>query len=213
MILDNIQFGLSVLMGFVAIMNPIGNVPIFIGLTSDATKKERKVIAFRSTLLAFLIVILFILFGSEIFNLFGISLESIQIAGSILIFLVGYQLLHGRNSRIHHPDNINDGTDSEEINLAISPLAIPILAGPGTISTALSFSAQADNYVKEVIVVIGFALICIATYISFISADKILNFLKESVITVITRLMGLLLTIIAAQMLITGVQSTIGKIS
>lgn len=213
MILDNIQFGLSVLMGFVAIMNPIGNVPIFIGLTSGATNAERKVIALRSTLLAFFVVIMFILFGSEIFNLFGISLESIQIAGSVLIFLVGFQLLHGRNSQIHHPERINNTTDNEEINLAISPLAIPILAGPGTISTALSFSAQADNLLKVTIVVTGFALICFATYIAFISAEKIMNFFKESVITVITRLMGLLLTIIAAQMLITGVHSVVSNIS
>ena len=80
-------------MGFFAIMNPIGNVPIFIGLVSDANNEKRKIIARRSTLLAFSIVVLFILFGKNIFNLFGISLESIQIAGSMLIFLVGYQLL------------------------------------------------------------------------------------------------------------------------
>ena len=213
MILSNIQFGLSVLMGFLAIMNPIGNVPIFIGLTSEVNNKERKIIALRSILLAFSIVLLFILFGSEIFSLFGISLESIQIAGSILIFLVGYQLLNGRNSRMHHPEKPDDESDSEEVNLAISPLAIPILAGPGTISTALSFSAQANTYLKEGIVVFGFALICMATYIAFISADKIINFLKESVIKVITRIMGLLLTIIAAQMLISGVQNAVSKIS
>lgn len=213
MILDNLQFGLSVLMGFFAIMNPIGNVPIFIGLASDSNKKERKIIALRSTLLAFCIVILFILFGNTIFSLFGISLESIQIAGSVLIFLVGFQLLHGRNSRIHHPKKKENISKSEEVNLAISPLAIPILAGPGTISTALSFSAQANNYTKEAIVVLGFALICLSTYIAFISADKIIDFLKASVIKVITRVMGLLLTIIAAQMLINGVQSTFNKIS
>ena len=200
-------------MGFFAIMNPIGNVPIFIGLVSEADQNERKIIARRSTLLAFSIVVLFILFGKNIFNLFGISLESIQIAGSILIFLVGYQLLHGRTSKIHHPEKVEDLDFSETVSIAVSPLAIPILAGPGTISTALTFSAQAKDLINESIVVIGFAFICLVTYLAFISADKIVRFLKESVITVITRLMGLLLTIIAAQMLITGIKNITNQIS
>ena len=194
-------------------MNPIGNVPIFIGLVSEADKNERKIIARRSVTLAFSIVVLFILFGKNIFNLFGISLESIQIAGSILIFLVGYQLLHGRTSKMHHPERIESVDYSETVNVAISPLAIPILAGPGTISTALTFSAQAKDLTTEVIILIGFTIICLATYVAFISADKIVSFLKESLITVITRLMGLLLTIIAAQMLITGIKNMVNKIS
>lgn len=200
-------------MGFFAIMNPIGNVPIFIGLVSGADNKERKIIARRSVVLAFSIVVLFILFGKNIFNLFGISLESIQIAGSILIFLVGYQLLHGRTSKMHHPEKLEDEDFSEKVNVAVSPLAIPILAGPGTISTALTFSSQAEDLTKEVIVVSGFIIICLATYVAFISADKIISYLKESVITVITRLMGLLLTIIAAQMLITGIKNVLNQIS
>ena len=194
-------------------MNPIGNVPIFIGLVSEADRNERKIIARRSTLLAFSIVVLFILFGKNIFNLFGISLESIQIAGSILIFLVGFQLLHGRTSKIHHPEKVENLDSSETVNVAVSPLAIPILAGPGTISTALTFSAQAKDLINELIVVIGFAFICFLTYLAFISADKIVSSLKESVITVITRLMGLLLTIIAAQMLITGIKNVVNQIS
>ena len=200
-------------MGFFAIMNPIGNVPIFIGLVSDADKTERKIIARRSVVLAFSIVVLFILFGKNIFNLFGISLESLQIAGSILIFLVGYQLLHGRTSKMHHPEKVGTANYSETVNIAVSPLAIPILAGPGTISTALTFSAQANDLTTEVIVLTGFTIICLATYVAFISADKIVSFLKESVITVITRLMGLLLTIIAAQMLITGIRNVVNQIS
>lgn len=194
-------------------MNPIGNVPIFIGLVSDADKTERKIIARRSTVLAYGIVVLFILFGKNIFNLFGISLESIQIAGSILIFLVGYQLLHGRTSKMHHPKKPDKIEIGESVSVAVSPLAIPILAGPGTISTALTFSAQAKNLTNEIIVVVGFSIICLATYIAFISADKIISFLKESVIMVITRLMGLLLTIIAAQMLITGIKNVADHIS
>ena len=200
-------------MGFFAIMNPIGNVPIFIGLVSDADNKKRKIIARRSTLLAFSIVVLFILFGKNIFNLFGISLESIQIAGSMLIFLVGYQLLHGRTSKIHHPENVKGSDSRDTVDVAVSPLAIPILAGPGTISTALTFSAQAKDLGNESIVVIGFAVICLVTYLAFIFADKIISLLKESVITVITRLMGLLLTIIAAQMLITGIKNVVNQIS
>lgn len=202
-------FASTVFMGFFAIMNPIGNMPIFLGLVEGIDKSEQKKIAWKSVSLAFIIVAAFSIFGSLIFKAFGITLPAFQIGGGLLIFVVGYQLLHGKESAMHHPAEGENDQDTAVEDIAISPLAIPILAGPGTISTAMNF-VGAESSVLHIAVVIGmFALICIITYFCFVFGEKILIHFKKGVVKVITRLMGLIITIISVQMVIAGIHNAI----
>jgi len=194
------NFGITVLMGFFAIMNPIGNAPIYIGLVEGYSDAEKGRIARKSVLFAFIIVSIFVILGGIIFKVFGITIQAFQIAGGILLFLVGYQLLHGNESRMHHP-NPNERVGGSN-DVAISPLAVPILAGPGTISSALSFTAT-NSTPSHVAVVVGvFAFVCLLTYLAFVYSEKIMALLKPDLIKVASRLMGLILTIIAVQMMI-----------
>ena len=118
-------FASTVAMGFFAIMNPIGNMPIFIGLAGDLDKKEQRKVAFKAVMLTFVIVAAFSIFGNIIFKAFGISLPAFQIGGGILIFLVGYQLLHGKESAMHHPsEKENDNETDYEEDIAIPSLPI-----------------------------------------------------------------------------------------
>ena len=198
------NFGITVLMGFFAIMNPIGNAPIYIGLVEGYSDAEKGRIARKSVLFAFIIVSIFVILGGIIFKVFGITIQAFQIAGGILLFLVGYQLLHGNESRMHHP-NPNEKVGGSN-DVAISPLAVPILAGPGTISSALSFTAT-NSTPSHVAVVVGvFAFVCLLTYLAFVYSEKIMALLKPDLIKVASRLMGLILTIIAVQMMILGIK-------
>mgnify|MGYP001369157507 CR=1 FL=1 len=198
------NFGITVLMGFFAIMNPIGNAPIYIGLVEGYSDAEKGRIARKSVLFAFIIVSIFVILGGIIFKVFGITIQAFQIAGGILLFLVGYQLLHGNESRMHHP-NPEEGVGGSN-DVAISPLAVPILAGPGTISSALSFTAT-NSTPSHVAVVVGvFAFVCLLTYLAFVYSKKIMALLKPDLIKVASRLMGLILTIIAVQMMILGIK-------
>jgi multiple antibiotic resistance protein len=191
-------------MGFFAIMNPIGNAPIYIGLMEGYSDAEKSRIARKSVLFAFIIVSIFVILGGIIFKVFGITIQAFQIAGGILLFLVGYQLLHGNESRMHHP-NPNERVGGSN-DVAISPLAVPILAGPGTISSALSFTAT-NSTPSHVAVVVGvFAFVCLLTYLAFVYSEKIMALLKPDLIKVASRLMGLILTIIAVQMMILGIK-------
>ncbi len=198
-----LAFALTALTGFFAIMNPIGNAPIFVGLVTDLDPAARRAVALRSVLIAFLIVALFTAFGNLIFRLFGITLPAFQVAGGILVFLVGYQLLHGRESVIQHPTPSERGPE-EGSDVAITPLALPILAGPGTISTALNFVGSSGDPVHIGLVLGAFAVVCLATYLAFLSGEKLVDHLRPSVIRVVTRLMGVIITVIAAQMFMTG---------
>ncbi len=201
-------------MGLFAIMNPFANTPIFIGLTQSNDQSERRLIAFRSLLYAFIIVAAFCVMGHFIFKLFGITLPAFKITGGILLFFVGYNLIQGKETPVHHPsderkEEIKQKHENNEINIAISPLAIPILAGPGTISTAMNFVGASNNLTHILIVVIAFAVLCIITYFMFVYGEKLIHLLGHSILNVITRIMGLILAVIATQMVIGGIHGAI----
>ncbi len=195
---------LTVFMGFFAIMNPIANVPIFLGLTSGDDKQTTKTVALQSLALAFLVIVVFSIAGKVIFELFGITLPAFRITGGLLVFLIGFHMLQGKQSSIHHP-NEKDKQKCREaaLSVAISPLAMPILAGPGTIATAMNFSAG-GGLTGMVVTIISFAVLCLITYVFFIFGEKFVTFIGVGALGVITRMMGLILAVIGTQMVIEG---------
>lgn len=127
----------TVFMGFFAIMNPLANTPVFLGLTEDDDADTRRAVARRALMLAFLIVSAFALAGTVIFDLFGITLPAFRITGGILVFGIGSKMLQGETSRAHR---VEGAVDREtQLSVAVSPLAVPLLAGPGTIATAMNY--------------------------------------------------------------------------
>ncbi|MEJ2596421.1 MAG: MarC family protein, partial [bacterium] len=187
---DLLTYAVSAFIGFFAIMNPIANTPIFLGLVEDANATEQKKIARTATITAFLIVTAFVILGKYIFEIFGITIPAFKITGGILIFYVGFEMLMSQKSRIHN--NKHHDPDS---SVAISPLAIPILAGPGTIVTAMNNVTDAD-FIHVGIVLAMFALMVLLTYIAFITGERITKKLGVNFIAVIGKLMGLILAII-----------------
>lgn len=195
---DLLQHTLSVFLGFFAIMNPIANTAVFVGLTGNEPQAVQKKIAFKALSITFGIMIAFAILGNTIFHLFGITLSALRITGGILVFLIGYQMLHGENSKMHKPMENND------VDIAISPLAVPILAGPGTIATTMNYSATGD-WAEIVITILAFSLLCLFTYLCFIFGQKMVRFIGVSGISIVTRIMGLILAVIGIQMLLTGI--------
>ena len=195
-----VTYALTVFTGFFAIMNPIANTPIFLGLVGESDIQTRNKIAKKATITAFIIVTAFIFAGKYIFELFGISLPAFKIAGGVLIFYVGFEMLMSQKSKIHTPDS----ADQNE-RIAISPLAIPILAGPGTIVTAMNFVTNV-NYIHIAIVVAVFALMIWLNYLAFYSSQWIVEKVGSNLISVIGKIMGLILAIIGADMVIEGIK-------
>ena len=185
---------MTVFIGFLAMLNPLGILPIFIGMVEDLDDKTARWMALRASFSAFLIIASFCVFGHLIFQVFGITIPAFQIAGGIIVFFIGYHMLNGEESKIRvqkemSPDQLKQALS----NIAVTPLGMPLLAGPGTIAT------------NVVVVIILFAIICFLTFLLFLSAKKIAGLLGEGLIKIITRVMGLILTVIAIQMLIMGI--------
>jgi len=187
-------------------MNPIANGPVFLSLTEGSTEAERKTVARKSVIIAFLIVTAFCITGKVLFDLFGFGFAAFRLAGGIIVFLVGLEMLHGRRSKVQSHHGPDDTIDKEAaLDIAISPLAIPILAGPGTIVTAMSFTGVNDLS-RTLATIAVFAFLCWITYLTFRSSEIISAKLGDSFMKVISRLMGLILVAIAMEMLINGIK-------
>lgn len=200
-----------VFMGFSAIMNPISGMSIFLTLTKDYEEEKSKVVAFKSVLTAFLIVAFFAIAGNFMLNLFGVSFTALRLAGGVLVALIGYEMLHGRPSMVNEPTKESlDETIEEEGSVAITPLGIPLLAGPGVIITAMNFSA--GNAKNLVITIVSFGLLCVVTYYTFISGKEIKRMMGSSALKVLTKMMGLVLIVIGTQMIIDGTYSALQEI-
>ncbi|OAN11629.1 hypothetical protein A3K86_22195 [Photobacterium jeanii] len=199
----------TVFMGFFAMMNPIANTAVFVGMTGDQSPFQRKKTAIKALTTAFIIIAAFCLLGKGIFELFGITLPALRLSGGILVFLVGYHMLQGSSSKLHtqasssDSETANPENDSDK-DIAISPLALPILAGPGTIATAMNYSASGEM-LHIVVTIIAFAMLCLITLVCFLFGPKLIDKVGENGISITTRLMGLILTVIGMQMLIQGV--------
>jgi len=197
---DLVTYGITVFMGFFAIMNPIANTPIFLGLVEGEDKERKKQVARTASITAFIIVVAFIIAGKYIFQLFGITIPAFKLTGGILIFYVGFEMLMSKKSKIH-----SNADSDDESNIAISPLAIPILAGPGTIVTAMNFVTDA-TYVHIGIVIAIFAFMILLTYLAFNLSDLIVKRVGQDLISVIGKLMGLILAIIGMGMITEGIK-------
>jgi multiple antibiotic resistance protein len=202
--------GFTVFMGFFAMLNPIGNLPVFIGMVSEFDEKTQKMVAFRSVVVAFIIIAIFSLFGHIIFRVFGITLPAFQIAGGIIVFIMGYNLLNAKDSTMHSQAPMRR-KDMERVaeDMAITPLGTPLLAGPGTISAAMNFVGAEKSIVNAVLVVGIFAIMCVITYLLFVSSHRLAKRVNPGILKVVTRVMGLILAVIAIQMLISGIEGTI----
>jgi len=193
-------FAIAVFTGFFAINSPAGNIPIFISLTKQADKQTKKKISRKATFIAFVIVTGFIILGKYVFDLFGITIPAFKITGGILIFFVGFEMIRSQESSIDNQTEINFNE-----GISISPLAIPILAGPGTIVTAMNFTTNA-SYLQLFIIVLMLALIMWLNYLAFISSEYLVRYIGKNKIIVIEKIMGLIIAIIGTSMFIEGVK-------
>lgn len=198
--LDLWTYSVTVFTAFFAITNPIGNVPIFMSLTEGADQKEKERINKKAIYVAFFIVLTFILLGKFIFQLFNITIPAFKITGGILIFYSGFQMLQSKKSNLKHLDKV-----IIDENIAISPLAIPLIAGPGTIVTAMNFVTKA-SYIHITIVIAVTGLILFTNYIAFKYSDYVVKKVGNNIITVISKIMGLIIAIIGTSMIIDGIK-------
>ena len=190
---------------YIALMNPLAMAPAFAAMMGGCDAATERRAALRALGVAFGIVLVFSTAGKLIFEIFGITLPALRIAGGMLLFIIGYQMLQGQPSRVQYPLAGEQGAGSDALSAAVTPLGTPMLAGPGTIATAANISASAD-FSGAAISVGAYALLCLLTYPCLVWGKALVRRMGESAMGVITRLMGLTVSVVGVQMALTGIK-------
>jgi MarC family membrane protein len=198
-----LQFSLVALTSIFFIVDPIAVVPSFLAMTARHSSAHRRRMAKQSAWTLFGVLTSFALAGSLIFKVFGITLPALKIAGGLLLFLVAIEMLEARRSGTQESEAERaEGEAKDEIGIA--PLGVPMLAGPGAISTAMVLMGQSRYWWQAVPVFLAIGLTAFASYVILASADRVRHRLGETGIKVLMRLMGLVLAAIAVQFVING---------
>lgn len=185
------------------IVNPIGILPVFVAVTGDASTSKKKKIALKVGITSTLILLSCSIFGSVIFEIFGISLAAFKIAGGILLFMVALEMLNAKHSRSKStPEEHQEGAAKED--MAIFPLSIPLVAGPGAIASVFMLTDKATTLYEHGILYVVILVTMLVLFVSLRSANEIQKFLGTIGINVLTRLMGLILAAMAVQFVIDG---------
>lgn len=195
-------FALMAFTGLFAIINPIGNAPIFISLTDNLDRSHQKAIALKAVTVAFILLAVFVIFGYALFNVLNISIQAFRITGGLLVVKVGFDMINSKPKE-HNPSSLPETPD---MSIAISPLATPIIVGPGTLSTAVSLVGQENKIENSVIIILSAAIILTLSYFIFISSTTLVEKIGKEALNVITKIMGLLIASIGIQMVITSIQ-------
>lgn len=196
-----ITFGVLCFTTFFTIINPLGVMPIFMTMTKDLDKQDRNLTAKKAILASFITLVIFAFSGQVLFNFFGISVNSFRVVGGIIFFLMGMDMLQARLGTVK--------VKQEEIktyvsDISITPLAIPMITGPGAITNAIVVMEDAQD-VEFKLVLLGAILVVFAiTLTILLSASKIIKILGQTGNNVLMRLMGLIVMVIAIEFFLSG---------
>ena len=201
--MDNLaQFALLTLTSMLFIVNPIAVIPTYLVITQKETAQQRAGTARRACIAAACILIAFALAGRQIFSVFGITIDAFRVAGGLILWVVAMDMLHGVRRTQESETEITEGTSKEDV--ALTPLAMPMLAGPGAISTTMVLSGQASSMAQKVAIYLAIVITMAIAWVVLRVGDRVVLRMGETGIRVMTRIMGLLLAAIAMQFVITG---------
>jgi multiple antibiotic resistance protein len=198
-----VKFSLLALSSIFFLVDPFAAIPSFIAITVGVEPTRRRGMARKAAITCFIVLISFALAGQFIFNLFGIKLPAFEIAGGLILMLIGIDMMEARRSPTQESQAETEDAASRE-DAGIVPLGIPMLAGPGAISSVMVLVGEAPNHWQMLAIIGSIAITAVASYFVLSGADRIRVFLGETGIRILVRIMGLLLVALAMQFFVTG---------
>ena len=201
-----LAFGLLSLTSFFTLINPLGTMPIFMTMTKDLDQQDRTKIAKKASIVSFITIVIFAFSGQLLFNFFGISVNSFRIVGGVIFFLMGMDMLQARLGKV----KIKESEIKTYVNdISITPLAIPMISGPGALTNAIVMMEDADSIEKKGMLIFTILLVIILTYVILYSSSRIIKVLGETGNNVMMRLMGLIVMVIAVEFFFSGLKPII----
>lgn len=199
---------LSAFVTFFVVIDPPGCAPIFASLTGHAPASHRRAMALRSTFVAAIILFSFAVFGEAFLGALGISLDAFRVAGGIMLFLIALEMVFEKRTerRTHRAEDVK--ADPEHEDVSIFPMAIPMIAGPGSIASVMLLTARSQGMAESLIVLAALAAVLVVNLVALLLATPLMNLLGHRVEAMITRVLGVVLAALAAQFVIDGIKAS-----
>jgi len=198
---DLLTFALLCFTSLFTMINPVGVIPVYMALVKDLEPGAARRVAYRAVFVSFIILLVFALAGNAIFHFFNIRIDSLKVVGGVLFFILGFDMLQVRLERPRQPEEtLNQFVE----DIAITPLAIPFICGPGAITMVILLYRDAPNIVHKVVFLLSVALVILLTGLILLGGRRILNMLGPSGTKVMMRIMGLIVMVIAVEFFFAG---------
>lgn len=204
-----IELFVSSLITFFVVIDPPGCAPIYAGLSSGASPLQRRSMAIRAVGVASAILFVFALFGEKLLHGLGISLASFRIAGGIMLFLIALEMVFEKRTQRREDRAAEVAADPEVEDVSIFPMAMPMIAGPGSIATVMLLMARTNGLEATLVVLAAMVTILLLTLVALLAAGPLMRLLGTRIEAVITRLLGVLLAALAVQFVIDGVTASL----
>ena len=200
-------FAVKVFAALFAIMNPIANIPVFLSLTEGASDTSRRKIAITVMIGVTVGCIVSAVAGGAILHVFGLTVNDFRLAGGLMVLLIALSMLNGSASTQHAPTQSEGDALAQTESVAIYPLTIPLLVGPGTIATLIVLGQSAFDTGREAPLALGILVFLVVLAVALLSAPFIGHYLSPRIIAITQRLMGMILAAIAMGMMVTSLQA------
>ena len=196
-----IDYALLTFTSLITLMNPLGIVPTFLSLTDGESNTTRNKVALKCSVTVFIVIVLFAGIGDFIFDFFGVTVNGLRIVGGIVMIRMGFDLLSGHSAKMK-----KENLDEEPDDISITPLGFPIVAGAGTLTNAILLGSQAIDY-RQGLIFVGVTFLCsLITYITFANSTRITDVMGRNGRSIMNRVMGLILMMIAVEMVFAGIK-------
>jgi multiple antibiotic resistance protein len=201
---------ISAFVTFFVVIDPPGCAPIYASLTKDASEAQRRSMAIRAALIAAGILLVFALFGEQLLGALHIELNSFRIAGGVMLFLIAIDMVFEKRTE-RREDRAQKIIETPEIeDVSVFPMAMPMIAGPGSIASVMLLMSQNEGLDRSIIVLSALGAVLVLTLLALVAAGPIMRVLGSKAEAVITRLLGVLLAALAAQFIIDGLRVSFG---
>jgi len=205
-----IELFISAFVTFFVVIDPPGCAPIYAGLSAEASRAQKRAMAVRAVGVAALILLVFALFGEDLLKGLGIELASFRIAGGIMLFLIALEMVFEKRTKRREARAATVNADPEQDDVSIFPMAMPMIAGPGSIASVMLLMARNDGIERSAVVFAALGANLLLTLAALLAAAPLMRLLGRKIEAVITRLLGVLLAALAVQFVIDGLQSQLG---
>jgi multiple antibiotic resistance protein len=200
-----LELFVSAVISIFVMADPFGNIPIFLGLTESMSGTERRYVITKASVIAAVILVIFALVGKPFMDLLAISLNSLRIAGGILLLLIAFDMLMGKETRAKRTDGDHDEDDPDSI--AVTPMATPLITGPGAMTVTMVYMNEAMG-TDKLFILAAILIAMVGSWLILVNSDLLFSIFRKDGTRVLTKVMGIVLAAIATGMMITGISGS-----